>query len=90
MKPQPQRRRVAPWADALFAALSQGAAWLTLALMVGIIGSLIIGATPALKAFGLGFLTSAEWDPVQEKFGGLVMIYGTAMASAMNELASVP
>ena len=59
MKPQPQRRRVAPWADALFAALRQGGAWLTLALMVGIIGSLILGATPALKAFGLGFLTSA-------------------------------
>ena len=90
MKPQPQRRRVAPWADTLFAALSQGAAWLTLALMVGIIGSLIIGATPALKAFGLGFLTSAEWDPVQEKFGGLVMIYGTLASSFIALVIAVP
>ncbi len=90
MKPQPQRRRVAPWADALFAGLSQGAAWLTLALMVGIIGSLIIGATPALKAFGLGFLTSAEWDPVQEKFGGLVMIYGTLVTSVIALVIAVP
>ena len=90
MEPKPQRRRVAPWADALFAALSQGAAWLTLALMVGIIGSLIIGAAPALKAFGLGFLTSAEWDPVQEKFGGLVMIYGTLASSFIALLIAVP
>ena len=90
MTPQPQRRRVAPWADTLFAALSQGAAWLTLALMVGIIGSLIIGATPALKAFGLGFLTSAEWDPVQEKFGGLVMIYGTLASSFIALVIAVP
>ncbi|WP_157256470.1 phosphate ABC transporter permease subunit PstC [Pelomonas sp. Root1217] len=90
MRPQPQRRRVAPWADGLFAALAQGAAWLTLALMVGIIGSLIIGATPALKAFGLGFLTSAEWDPVQEKFGGLVMIYGTLASSFIALVIAVP
>jgi len=90
MKPPPPRRRVAPWADAVFAALSQGAAWLTLLLMVGIIGSLIIGATPALKAFGLGFLTSAEWDPVQEKFGGLVMIYGTLASSFIALVIAVP
>ncbi len=90
MKPPPPRRRVAPWADGLFAALSQGAAWLTLALMVGIIGSLIIGAAPALKAFGLGFLTSAEWDPVQEKFGGLVMIYGTLASSFIALIIAVP
>ncbi len=90
MKPQPPRRRVAPWADALFAALSQGAAWLTLLLMVGIIGSLIVGAAPALKAFGLGFLTSTEWDPVQEKFGGLVMIYGTLASSFIALLIAVP
>jgi phosphate transport system permease protein len=90
MSPKPQRRRVAPWADALFAALSQGAAWLTLALMVGIIGSLIVGAAPALQAFGLGFLTSAEWDPVQEKFGGLVMIYGTLASSFIALVIAVP
>ena len=90
MKPPPSRRRVAPWADTLFACLSQGAAWLTLALMVGIIGSLIAGAAPALKAFGLGFLTSAEWDPVQEKFGGLVMIYGTLASSFIALLIAVP
>ena len=90
MKPQTPRRRVAPWADTLFAALSQGAAWLTLALMVGIIGSLIVGAAPALKAFGLGFLTSAEWDPVQEKFGGLVMIYGTLATSFIALIIAVP
>lgn len=90
MSPQPPRRRVAPWADTLFAALSQGAAWLTLAVMVGIIGSLVVGATPALKAFGLGFLTSADWDPVQEKFGGLVMIYGTLASSFIALVIAVP
>ncbi len=88
--PPPARRRVAPWADSLFAAVTQGAAWLTLALMAGIIGSLLLGAAPAIKEFGLGFLWSSEWDPVQEKFGGLVMIYGTLMSSFIALLIAVP
>ncbi len=90
LKPQPPRRRVAPWADTLFAVLAQGAAWLTLALMAGILLALVIGATPALEAFGLGFLTSADWDPVQEKFGGLVMIYGTLATSFIALAIAVP
>jgi phosphate transport system permease protein len=74
----------------LFAAVTQGAAWLTLALMAGIIGSLLLGAAPAIKQFGLGFLWSSDWDPVQEKFGGLVMIYGTLMSSFIALLIAVP
>ena len=86
----PQRRQSLPWADAVFSLLTHGAAWLTLALLAGIIVSLVIGAAPAIEEFGLGFLTSAEWDPVQEKFGGLVMIYGTLMTSFIALLIAVP
>ena len=84
------RRNVAPWADTLFSALAHGAAWLTLALLAGIIGSLVVGAWPAIQAFGIAFLWSTEWDPVQEKFGGLVMIYGTLMTSFIALLIAVP
>ena len=86
----PERRRVAPWADALFSFLTHGAAWLTLALLAGIIASLLVGAWPAIERFGLGFLVSADWDPVQEKFGGLVMIYGTLATSIIALVIAVP
>ena len=86
----PARRHNAPWADSLFAALTQGAAWLTLALLAGIIVSLFVGAAPAIREFGVGFLWSKDWDPVQEKFGGLVMIYGTLMTSIIALLIAVP
>ena len=52
----PARRAGSPAADVLFAALAQGAAWLTLALLAGIIGSLIVGAAPAIREYGLSFL----------------------------------
>jgi len=61
----PVARRAAPWADTLFSVLAHGAAWLTLALLAGIIVSLIIGAAPAIRQFGLGFLWTSDWDPVQ-------------------------
>ena len=86
----PERRRVAPWADALFSTLAHGAAWLTLLLLVGIIISLLVGAAPAIRQFGLGFLWSTDWDPVKEKFGGLVMIYGTLMTSLIALVIAVP
>ena len=81
---------MAPWSDAAFSLLTHGAAWLTLALMAAILVSLLIGAAPAIARFGLGFMWSTEWDPVQEQFGGLVMIYGTLMSSFIALLIAVP
>jgi phosphate transport system permease protein len=86
----PQRRRVWPWADFAFSVLAHGAAWVTLLLLAGIIVSLVIGALPAIREFGLGFLISTQWDPVLQKFGGLVMIYGTLMTSFIALLIAVP
>jgi phosphate transport system permease protein len=86
----PARRRVAPWADTVFSLLTHGAAWLTLLMLVGILASLVVGAAPAIEKFGLAFLWTTEWDPVQEKFGGLVMIYGTLMTSFIALIIAVP
>ena len=50
-------------ADKLFGWLAKGAALLTLALLIGILGSLVIWAWPAIAKYGLGFLTSTTWTP---------------------------
>ena len=86
----PSRRRVMPWADTVFSVLAHGAAILTLVLLAGIIISLLIGAFPAIKEYGLGFLWSSDWDPVQNKYGGLVMIYGTLITSLIALVIAVP
>jgi phosphate transport system permease protein len=86
----PTRRRSAPWADTVFAALAYAAALLTVALLAGIIGSLIVGAAPAIREYGISFLWRSEWDPVKESFGGLVMIYGTLMTSLIALVIAVP
>lgn len=86
----PSARRSSPWADKLFSVLAHGAALLTLSLLVAIIISLVVGAWPAISEYGLSFLWRSEWDPVQDSYGGLVMIYGTLMTSFIALLIAVP
>jgi phosphate transport system permease protein len=86
----PHVRRAAPWADTLFSMLAHAAAILTLLLLAGIIGSLVIGASPAIREYGLSFLWRSEWDPVKDQYGGLVMIYGTLATSFIALLIAVP
>lgn len=40
--------------------------------------------------FGMGFLTSSTWDPVNDQFGAMPFIYGTIVTSALALMISVP
>jgi phosphate transport system permease protein len=61
-----------------------------LLVLVGIIVSLVIGAVPAFKEFGLGFITTVEWDPVNDKYGALIAITGTLVTSFIALLIAFP
>lgn len=50
---------------------------------------LLIGGWPALKTFGLGFLTSTTWDVPNEKYGALTFIVGTLITSLAALLIAV-
>lgn len=90
MPPAGASPRGGAWADRLFGLLARGAAIVTLGLLAAIIGSLVVGAWPAIEKYGLGFLTSTVWDPVSEDYGGLVMIYGTIATSLIALIIAVP
>ena len=88
--PSSQVARSGPLADLVFGVFAKGAAIFTLGILLAILVSLTVNAWPAIEKYGLGFLASATWDPVQEEFGGLVMIYGTLMTSLIALLIAVP
>jgi phosphate transport system permease protein len=89
--PKPYRPLVSgPTLDKVFAILAKAAAFITLALLAGILGSLVVGAWPAIEKYGLSFLTRSVWDPVQDEYGGLVMIYGTLSTSLIALAIAVP
>jgi phosphate transport system permease protein len=79
-----------PVMDTLFGWTARAAAVLTLALLAGILVSLLAGAWPAVEKYGLGFLTSSVWDPVSGEYGGAVMIYGTLATSLIALVIAVP
>jgi phosphate transport system permease protein len=58
--------------------------------LLGIIVSLAIGAAPAFREFGASFITTVEWDPVDDKFGALIAIWGTIATSLIALLVAFP
>jgi phosphate transport system permease protein len=52
--------------------------------------SLVIGSMPAWREFGLGFATDIEWDPVNDKYGGLIAIVGTLVTSLVALAVAFP
>ena len=76
--------------DSVFRILCLAAALFVLVLLGGVIASLVWGSLPAIKAFGFGFLTSANWDAVNDQFGALVSIYGTIVTSVIALVIAIP
>jgi phosphate transport system permease protein len=76
--------------DAIFKSATFLAALAVLLLLGGVILSLIIGSIPALREYGLGFVTTQSWNPVTEKFGAIAPIYGTLVTSFIAMLIGVP
>ena len=79
--------------DALFETLARSAAYIVLLLLGGIIISLIIGAWPAIEAYGLNFLVTPRWAPSlkpQPILGAVGPIYGTLVSSLIAMLIAVP
>jgi phosphate transport system permease protein len=63
------------------------AAPLVLLLVVLVVGT---NAVPALREFGLGFLTSRDWNPVKDQFGALPFIYGTVVSAFLGLAMAIP
>src|SRR6185436_15821984 len=76
--------------DQTFFQLTRFAAYFVLVLLGAIIVSLFLGALPAFREFGFGFLISQRWNPVTEQFGALAPIYGTVVTSFIAILIAVP
>ena len=61
-----------------------------LLVLVAIIISLAIGAAPAFENFGPAFITTVEWDPVNDQYGALIAIAGTLATSFIALLVAFP
>ncbi len=59
-------------------------------LLTGIFMTILISSSASLKEFGIGFIFSGEWDPINSLFGALPFIIGTMVSSVLALLISLP
>lgn len=76
--------------DRLFSWVTFSFAALVLAVLAGLLVSLVIEAWPALQTFGAGFLVGTTWSPANDTYGAAIAIYGTLVTSAIALLLAVP
>lgn len=82
-----RKQRIQDW---FFHKITMMFALTVLFVLVGIIISLVIGAMPALKEFGPGFISTVEWDPVNDQYGAAIAIVGTLVSSGIALLIAFP
>ncbi len=76
--------------EVMFRRVTLAAAVLVLAVLAGIVASLMEGAWPALSTFKFHFLTREVWNPVTDEYGALAPLYGTVVTSLIAMLIALP
>ena len=82
-----RKQRIQDW---FFHKITMLFALTVLFVLVGIIISLMIGAWPALKEYGPKFISTVEWDPVNDQYGAAIAIVGTLVTSGIALLIAFP
>jgi phosphate transport system permease protein len=76
--------------DRLFKWLTAAMA-LSVVVLIALVGwKLYQGSHLAIAKFGAKFVTSSDWDPVQEQFGAWPFIFGTLVSSLLALLIATP
>jgi phosphate transport system permease protein len=76
--------------DLLFQGCCTAAALCLPALALLIVFFLVLDSWPSLRAFGLGFFASSEWDTNKLAFGAVPFTYGTVVTSLLAMLIAIP
>lgn len=76
--------------DKVFRLLLILAGFLMIVILSAMFLSLVFSSLPSIKEFGVSFLFSKSWDPVNNKFGALPFIVGTLLTSVISLFISIP
>jgi phosphate transport system permease protein len=80
-RPGQRRKQFDRVADGLLFGVCAFAALLGVVLILAIAYQVVVGAEPAISAFGLGFLVETTWQPNFGVFGAGSLLFGTIVSS---------
>lgn len=76
--------------DMAFQQLTLALAGFVAILLLAIVLTVFQGSREAIATFGLKFLSTSAWDPVNNQYGAFVAIYGTLVTAFLSLLIAVP
>jgi phosphate transport system permease protein len=76
--------------DSFFSKSTFAASWGTVLLLVWIALEVGYAALPAMRQYGFGFIIGTDWDPSNDVYGALPLIYGTMVSAGLALLISTP
>ena len=76
-----RNRRRSGRGDRIYHAVIKSMVCVVLAIFTGVFAVVVVGAWPAMKRFGPGFMVNTGWDPVHLVFGALPFIVGTIIVA---------
>jgi len=85
-----RRNRADRIGDPLLRGLSGLAAAVVALTVAGIAYEVVHLAWPAVEEFGIGFVTTNDWNPVSKQFGAAPFLYGTVVTSLIALLFAAP
>jgi phosphate transport system permease protein len=76
--------------DPLLRGLTGLAAVIAVAALAGIVYEVVHVAWPAIQQYGIGFVTTNDWNPVTKRFGAAPFLYGTVVTAFIALIVAAP
>ncbi len=76
--------------DVAFKNITRIFAFLVFSLLAAIMVSLLYGSQESLAKYGLSFLWTDDWNPVEDSYGALVPVVGTLLSSVIALVIAIP
>ena len=78
------------WIDSGFKNLSVAMAATVAIVLFAILLIVFIESKASIQNYGLNFLITSEWDPINNRYGAFTAIYGTLLTSIAALIFAVP
>lgn len=76
--------------DLVFEGITRFFALVVLSIIIMMVYEMTVQSLPSIREFGFSFITSSDWNPVEDLYGALPFIYGTLFSSLGALLLAVP
>ncbi len=84
------RSKADQWIDSGFKKITISMAAMVALVLFSILLVVFLESKPSIQNYGINFLITSDWDPVNNRYGAFTAIYGTIITSLLSLLIAIP